>query len=50
MLCLTIEIVRKTFKNVIISSIYRPARGHAHKFLDKMIGFFQTNFKRNIYF
>ena len=34
MLCLNIEIVRKTSKNVIIPCIYSPARGDAHKFLD----------------
>ena len=50
MLFLNIEIVRKTSKNVIISCIYNPARGDAHKFLDYMKDFFQTNFRRNIYF
>ena len=36
--CLNIEIVRKTSKNVIISSIYRPPRGNAHKCLNGMKG------------
>ena len=36
--CLNFEIVSKTSKNVIISCIYRPPRGHAHKCLDEMKG------------
>ena len=36
--CLNIEIVCKISKNLIISCIYRPPRGDAHKFLDEMKG------------
>ena len=36
--CLNIEIVSKTYKNVIISCIYRPPKDEAHKFLDEMKG------------
>ena len=35
---LNIEIASKASKNVIISCIYRPPRGDAHKFLDEMKG------------
>ena len=34
--CLSIEIVSKTSKHVIIFCIYRPPRDDAHKFLDEM--------------
>ena len=36
--CLNIEIVSKESKNEIISCIYKPPRGDAHKFLDEMKG------------
>ena len=36
--CLNIEIVSKTSENVMVSCIYRPPRGDAHKFLDEMKG------------
>ena len=36
--CLNIEIISETSKNVIISCIYRPPRGDAHKLLDVMKG------------
>ena len=36
--CLNIEIVSKASKNVVISCIYRPRRGDAHKLLDEMKG------------
>ena len=37
-ICLNIEIVSKTSKNVIISCVYRPPRGDARKFLGEMKG------------
>ena len=37
--CLNIENVSKTSENVMISCIYRPPRGDAHKFLDEMKGY-----------
>ena len=36
--CLNIENVSKASKNIIISCIYRPPRGDAHKFLNEMTG------------
>ena len=41
--CLNIENVSKTSKDKIISCIYRPARGDAHKFLDEMKGHVNKN-------
>ena len=34
--CITIEIIRKNNKNIIISCIYRPPRGDSQKFLDEI--------------
>ena len=36
--CFNIETASKAPKNVMISYIYRPPRGDAHKFLDEMEG------------
>ena len=36
--CFNIETANKASKNVMISYIYRPPRGDAHRFLDKMEG------------